>query len=96
MAYGLEIYKSNGTTKLVQVTSDIPAFVKVDSFTISANGSVTIPVTGLLNTAQWVIIVKPGIGGNNFFDVTKSTGQFTIDNLTSQEVGGVYWVIRRG
>lgn len=99
--YGLEVYNSFGDA-VVKIDDDLMAFATSDSIQV-ASGATTplIPVTGMTNTPQWLVILT---SGSTFFGqavygvyATKTTGGFTITNGSSNNPASVgYWVVRLG
>ena len=105
--YGMEVFKSDGTTKLYDTTSRTGRIAASGSVSVNSGSSQSITVTGMANSSSFNVIVVPttpgvgtGIGaalGYTGLTITKSNGSFTIQNTTSINPQVYkYFVIRSG
>ena len=106
--YGMEVFKSDGTTKLYDTTSRTGRiFASGTTGTIGAGSSTTITVTGMENSTSFNVIVVPTVAGSGNNDsnifigftgivITKSTNSFTIGNVGTVSNSYRYFVIRSG
>ena len=105
--YGMEVFKSDGTTKLYDTTSRTGRIAASGSVSVNSGSSQSITVTGMANSSSFNVIVVPttpgvgtGIGaalGYTGLTITKSNGSFTIQNTTSVNPQVYkYFVIRSG
>ena len=107
--YGLEVFNAAGTAKLYDTTSrggrimasgTVPA-----SGTIAHGANQTVNVSGLANSTDYNVTVIPLHGGTGsgllsymgyIFDITKSSGSFTITNNSGIANAYYYYVIKSG
>ena len=106
--YGMEVFKSDGTTKLYDTTSRTGRIVASGTTgSIASGSSTTITVTSMQNSTSFNVIVVPTVAGsgNNDFNIfsgytgiviTKSSGSFTIQNTGSVTNSYKYFVVRSG
>jgi hypothetical protein len=106
--YGMEVFKSDGTTKLYDTTSRTGRiFASGTTGTVGAGSSTTITVTGMENSTSFNVIVVPTVAGSGNNDanifigftgivITKSTNSFTIGNTGTVSNSYRYFVIRSG
>jgi hypothetical protein len=105
-AYGMEVFKADGVTKLYDTTSRTGRIAASGSVTINSGSSQSINVTGMANTSSFNVIVVPTVSGSgnaasasfgySGMVITKSTGSFTIQNTSGAQNTYKYFVIRSG
>ena len=108
-AYGMEVYASDGTSKLYDTTSRSGRIMASGrappTGDIAHNATVTTNVTGLANSTDYNIVALPEVGGTGsgygaysgyVFDIVKASGSFTITNESGVDNAYHYYVIKSG
>ena len=107
--YGMEVYATNGIDKLYDTTSRsgrIMASGRAPTIgTIDHGEDVDVTVAGLTNSTDYNIVVIPDVGGTGtglgayagyIFDITKTSGEFTIENQGGIANAYNYYVLKSG
>tara|TARA_B110000285_G_scaffold179609_1_gene202318 strand:- start:1856 stop:2161 length:306 start_codon:yes stop_codon:yes gene_type:complete len=86
MAYGLEVFNSAGTKKIVSITDRLLRVVTHGYVTINPNSYVDITITGMANDDSWTVGLNTPLVSSFVQDwyYTKSTNNLRIGFNTSQ------------
>src|SRR6056300_227715 len=105
--YGLEIYAPDGTSKLLDTTSDVMSIAYTDVLTVPQDpGSVTVAAPGMRNTDQWHVLYRATgsysvlVFAAVLLNLTKGTDEFTLawdeSAIPTADLDFRYWVVRKG
>lgn len=101
MAYGLEVYASDGITKLIEVTSRCTtAVTRGTTASISSGSSLDTTITGMANDGNWQVFIypnsAPSSANSDNYSQSVNTNYFRITNNMGVSSTFEYFVIKSG
>ncbi len=101
MPYGMTVYASNGSTKLIEVTSRTTVAVqRGTTASITSGSSLDTNITGMDTSGNWQVFIyplsAPSSANSDNFSQSVNTGFFRITNSMGVTSAFDYFVVKSG